>query len=582
MIRTNNPNQTTFIDPCEEMGPKRKKMPKKSWAYFFRHHILPELPVERVGKHFSSFGRPSKELYTSLGVMLLRQTFDMTDQETLAQLAFDSQWHYALNIVFVDDDSAYMCEKTLYNSRNIILQNNLWDILFDRVTDSPIQKFGVDTSRQRLDSTHIKSNMRSLGRIGIFSRTIHKFLSNLKRRQRALFDRLPKRLVSKYTKKEQLSAFSMVKPSESQKTLKSLTRDLYQLIRQFEHRPNVRRFNSFILLQRVFSEQCRIVRKGNDANHTAVAAEPIPSKRVSSDSLQNPSDPDATCDGHKGKGYRVQVMETWSEDKTPDQPNPIACVAVETAHRHDSKAVVPAIEATERRGVKPKELPTDSLYGSDDNVQHAKRQGVTLISPALKGAGKTDTLRLGDFRFDGKNRIAFCRNDRQPISQRIEKDVAIAEFNPAHCQSCPLRSKCPVKDSKENTYIRHTAKEVRLARRRQYEGTTAFIEKYAFRAGVEATMSEFKQVTGVNRLRVRGLKAVSFCATLKALGLNILRSAKAFFNLNGCPTRPCDALLFHDRSLLSVVSQGLLLTHCLIATILRLRFNFLGYYLRPN
>ena len=38
-------------------------------------------------------------------------------------------------------------------------------------------------------------------------------------------------------------------------------------------------------------------------------------------------------------------------------------------------------------------------------------------------------------------------------------------------------------------------------------------------------MSEFDRRTGVKRLRVRGLKAVRFSATLKALGLNILRAA---------------------------------------------------------
>ena len=38
-------------------------------------------------------------------------------------------------------------------------------------------------------------------------------------------------------------------------------------------------------------------------------------------------------------------------------------------------------------------------------------------------------------------------------------------------------------------------------------------------------MSEFDRRTGVKHLRVRGFKAVRFSATLKALGLNILRAA---------------------------------------------------------
>ncbi len=38
-------------------------------------------------------------------------------------------------------------------------------------------------------------------------------------------------------------------------------------------------------------------------------------------------------------------------------------------------------------------------------------------------------------------------------------------------------------------------------------------------------MSEYDRRTGVKHLRVRGFKAVRFCATLKAVGVNILRAA---------------------------------------------------------
>jgi len=562
MIRTNNPNQMTFIDPLEEFGPKRKKLLEKSWAYFFRHHILPEIPIQKVTRHFSRFGRPSKELYSSLGVLILQQTFDLTDKDILYQLAFSSQWHYALNIVHTDDDSTYMCKKTLYNTRNIILQNNLWDTLFNSITDSLIQQFNVDTSKQRLDSTHIRSNMKSLGRIGVFSQTIHKFLTNLKRQHRPLFDQLPAELVAKYLKKKQLSAFSMVKPSESAKNLNSLSKDLYHLVQRFETNQKVKQMKSFALLKRVLGEQCEIVTKDNFEKNQ-VTAEPKPPKKLPCDSLQNPSDPDASYSGHKGKGYQVQVMETWSEDKSDKTPNLITHVAIEPAHNHDSKAIIPAIEFTEQRGIKPKEVLADALYGGDENTQEAKQMGVDLISPTLTGASKSDKLHLSDFLFNGKNRITFCPNNKQPISQRIKNEAVLTKFNLNHCNFCSLREKCPVKNSKKNTYIRYHFKDVRLAKRRQFEKTPAFIKKYAFRAGVEATMAEYKQVTGVNKLRVRGITPVSCCATLKALGVNILRSAKAYNSLGFPPLIPLKSRIIYSYfltllSILNLIANKLL------------------------
>ena len=65
-----------------------------------------------------------------------------------------------------------------------------------------------------------------------------------------------------------------------------------------------------------------------------------------------------------------------------------------------------------------------------------------------------------------------------------------------------------------------------MPERRQYEDTPAFAERYRFRAGVEATMSEFDRRTGVKHLRVRGMKAVRFAAVMKALGVNILRASR--------------------------------------------------------
>jgi len=537
MFRTNDPNQMSFIDPLDDFSPKRRKRLESSWAYFFRHHVLSELPVQKVYPYFAGFGRPSKELYTSLGLLVLQQTFDLSDGETLSQLSFNTQWHYALNIQEVNDDATYMCEKTLYNIRNTIIINDLWDPIFETVTDSFVTLFDVNTDKQRLDSTHIKSNMKSLGRIGIIAQTLHKFLVNLKRQHRSLFDTLSEELTGRYLKQKQLNTFSLVKPSESAKTLTSLAKDLYHLILSFESHQDVQQMKSFALMQRVFNEQCEL--KENTAiEGRTVIAEPKPAKEVSSDSLQNPSDPDATYDGHKGKGYQVQIMETFLEEKSETKPNLITYVAVEPAHCHDSKALTPAIQSTELRGIKPKELLADSLYGSDENSLSATEQGVHLISPTLMAATKPDTLHLSDFRLNGKGRIKQCPSGKIPLSQTVKQGTIIAKFKKEHCQTCSKRDQCPVKDQKKTTYIRYNTKDVRLALRRTYEKTPEFTQKYALRAGVEATMSEYKQTTGAGHLRVRKLKPVSYCATLKALGVNIMRSTKAFTASAGNPMRP--------------------------------------------
>ena len=84
---------------------------------------------------------------------------------------------------------------------------------------------------------------------------------------------------------------------------------------------------------------------------------------------------------------------------------------------------------------------------------------------------------------------------------------------------------CPVRRQKNRCTISYDAKSLRLARRRKQEQTPDFKERYRYRAGVEATMSDLDRVTGLKRLRVRGMTQIRVAATLKTTGLNIRRAA---------------------------------------------------------
>jgi hypothetical protein len=484
---------------------------------------LPSIPVDKVKKYFDpSFGRPSKELYSMLGTLILQQIFDLTDEETVQQYSFNIQWHYALNICEETDDAKYISLKTLWNNRNIVAQNHLEDDIFKAGTNNLAEVFKVNTDKQRIDSLHIKSNMKRLGRIGIFSQSIHTFLVNLNRGHQDLFDTIDPSIVEKYFSRTSVECFSRVKPSESKKTLSEVANDLFDLVQQFKGCPEVSTMYKFKQLERVLREQC---------NLTDDKANPVELKKpkdIVSDSLQNPSDPDATYSGHKGQGYQVQVMETYCDGDEKEKKkslNLITYVEVEPSHNSDANALIPAIESTEEQDMKPKEVVADSLYGSDDNCEKAKEHGVEVIAPTM-GTIKEDNLSLADFQFSEKGKIIACPAGHAPEKVKTKKRRASVGFSSQACENCPERSRCPVKKGKNYYYLRFSEKEARIALRRQYENSDEFMDRYRWRAGVEATNSEYDRKTGVKHLRVRGLKAVKFSATLKALGINIFRAAR--------------------------------------------------------
>ena len=520
MIKVKNPNQLNIFDPWDFLTPKRRNMLDNSWPGLFREHILPSIPIHKVAKYFNeTYGRPTKELYAMIGALVLQQTLDLTDEETVRQYSFDTQWHYALNITEESDTAKYLSLKTLWNNRDIVSSNHLEDEIFTAGTAKLAEIFKVNIDKQRIDSVHIKSNMRRLGRIGIFSESIHKFLANLKRGQQDQCDTIDEKVVDKYLSKDALGCFSRVKPSESKKTLAEVSRDLFDLVQQFKGCPEVAAMYSYKLLERVLKEQCNLT--DDKANPVEMKAP----KEIPSDSLQNPSDPNATYSGHKGQGYQVQVMETFCDDKDKKERslNLITYVEVEPAHKSDANALIPAIESAEKRNLKPKELAADSLYGSDENSERAKEKGVELIAPAM-GSVEEDNLSLNDFHFSEKGEIVVCPQGNAPGKIKKRKKVSLG-FAVKDCENCPNLSKCPVSKGKKYYYLRFTDKEMRLAKRRIHEQSEEFKDRYRWRAGVEATMSEYDRRTGVKQLRVRGSKAVRFCATLKALGLNIFRAA---------------------------------------------------------
>jgi len=460
-----------------------------------------------------------------LGALILQQTQDLSDEEVQRAVAFDLGWHYALDITDDTDASTYISERTFRNYRRIILEEGLVPLIFGTLTDQLLKEFGVDATKQRLDSTHIQSNMRKLGRIRIFAAVIRKFLCALKRiHAEAFAANLSPEFIDRYLAKGSDTCFSQVKPSESSRTLEALSRDLLFLIEMFSTHEAIPRMPEYRMLERVLREQCAVTGAGAE-----MTVKVKPPKAVPPDSLQNPSDPDAGYDAHKGQGYQAQIMETYQAgERDPKVPNLITYVEVEPAYKHDSPALLPALDATEKRDCSPEHLVCDTHYGSDDNVLAAIPKGVEVIAP-VPGPAPADDITLAHFSPDlHTGYVTHCPEGHAPLTMRqTNKHHLIAAFHRKTCQTCQRRENCPVTLEKKAAYLRYDLHALRCACRRAREHTPEFREAYRWRAGIEGTNSHIKSDLGMNRLRVRGLESVRLAATFKALGLNIMRCARA-------------------------------------------------------
>ena len=293
-----------------------------------------------------------------MGLLVLQQTLDLDDEEAIEQLAFNIQFHYALDITEESDAALYICPKTLWTMRRIAVENGLDSILFQSGTQKLASIFNVDTDKQRIDSVHIQSNMRRLARISIFSTAIHKFLKNLKRHHNALFATVENGIIEQYLTEKALTCFALVKPSQSHKSL--VSSDLYRLICRFKGHKDVACMHSFKLLERILNEQCQL---GDDGRITVKEPKQIPFRLAA----KPPRTRMPVTVGIKARAIRSKswrpIRTTDDKDQKAKTLNLITHVEVEQAHESDAKALIPAIESAQEMDLGPKQLLADSLYG---------------------------------------------------------------------------------------------------------------------------------------------------------------------------------------------------------------------------
>jgi len=503
------PNQIWSWDITKLRGPVK-------WSYFYLYVILDIFSRRVVGwrvEHAES-ARQFKALFI-----------------TVEALAFNMTWHHALDVRSEAD--CYFCEKTLRNYRRLFIAERLDEVLFSRMTDRLVRAFSVDTSRQRMDSTALRSAMCSLTRLGIVVETISKFARELARFHPALHALIDGDIIRRYIDREGAGCFSNTAPSASRRRLDEAGRDLLQLVVQFRNTAAAA-LPGYALPDQVLHEQFGVMQEEQDDTSCAIATPRNPAD-MPCDGVSNPADPDASYNAHRGLGYMAQIVETYAEDDGPAYeaasraPDLITHVAVHKMTVHDGHRLRGALDDLAGRALKPKVLLADSHYGSADNMTLAEDRRIDLIAPArtAKG-GSSGRLTLEDFSLDGAGLVLECPRGVAPVSTSAASAKLQARFDLATCRECPDRNRCPVQVDKHDgqfAHFQYTPTRAENQKRRLHEHTDTFRAIYRWRAGIEATMSRLKHQMNLAHVRVRGMPAIRYTVNLRALGLNIRRCA---------------------------------------------------------
>lgn len=509
MFRKTPPQRPLFAVENRMDEVKRLRL-ERTWAHPFRSHALPLIDEEKFARFFHvDNGRPNKSARLIVSVLVLKEIFDLTDNEALEQLEWNTAWHYALDVL---PEDAHTCQKTLHNFRVLLLDDEGAG-LFESTTARLIEAAGLRTGRQRQDSTHIVSNIKLLTRLGLFVQTTTQFLEALRKEHPRLCEQIPYELLHRYLDRE--GYFADARSSEAPRRLSQTALDVHALVVRFGEHGVVSAMESFALLLRLYTDQCAPPTT-KDATRIELLEKP------SSSSLQSPSDPDVTY-GHKGKGYEVQLAETCVAEN-PFQV--VTAVSVNGANESDQHQVVPALEQIERTcGTAPDEMHGDAGYGSGENILRAKEHGTALQVPIGSKASES-SVTLGDFDFDDAGEhVVRCPKGELPVAHEAHHAgrVKLAIFAPEQCADCPFRGECPTQTRGDKRVLPFAATDVAVARRRVEQATPEFKERHKIRSGIEATNSELKRCHRLAKPRVRRQPQVTLSVRLKVLALNMKR-----------------------------------------------------------
>ncbi|MFC8015566.1 transposase [Streptomyces cinereoruber] len=214
------------------------------------------------------------------------------------------------------------------------------------------------------------------------------------------------------------------------------------------------------------------------------------------------------------------------------QPNLITDVHTTDATVPDVRATAPIQRKLAGHGVKPAEHYLDSGYPSADLITKAMKDGIRMVTPVLPDhsaqARAAEGFAKNAFTIDWKARQVYCPAGKtsshwNPVKQH-GTDAIVITFSVRTCRDCPFQKQCTTSQTgRRMLTLRPRELHENLARARAEQQTDTWKNKYALRSGVEGTINQALDITGIRRARYRGLPKVRLQHAFSATALNVIR-----------------------------------------------------------
>lgn len=520
-FKTNDYQQITLSDSFLNLSPRTRKIIEKSWAKDFADIVFPAINEERFSVLYSDhkFSRPNTPVNIVVGGLILKESLGLTDDELIDSICCDVRFQYALHTTHLEDQPVSDRTFSRFRERiyNYSLEHDGADLFEDEMkhlTDVYAKYMNLTSNIKRMDSLMIASRCKRMSRLEI----IYTVTANaVKLLHRLGLDSLLKSELLHYLGEDDCNQIIYhCKGEDVTDRLKAVISDAVYLS-EFMKADEYQDFQEYKLLTRVLHEQT-----DTDDDGSII---PKTNRDITTDSLQNPSDPDATFRtkaGRQNKGYVGNVVETVGENGD----SLITDFQVEQNTHSDSAFCKEYLDKRDENS-EAEIMITDGAYGGIENHKKAESVNTTLVTTALPGK-PTDAFFAGFLFSEDGRQVIKCPKGFSPEKTTYYPKTGMcrALFKTSCCDECPYKDKCHSKPQKKN-YAVHVSKN--MTERATYLrllGTEAYTKYTHLRNAVEGIPSVLRRRYHVDDLPVFGLVRTRMTFALKIGAYNFRKLLK--------------------------------------------------------
>lgn len=518
-FRKNPSQQLSLDDRFVRLSPRVQKLieGEDAWPHIFATVVFPAINEERFSVLYSDdpATRPNTPVNFIVGALLLKEFQQLTQTELYESILCDVRYQYALHTTSYEEQP--VSDRTFSRFRRRLYDYEIRtgiDLLKEEIESlsEVIAEFmNLRNNIKRMDSMMVASRCKAMSRLEI----IYTCVANMIR----LLDKLemesliPEGMKHYLDKDDRNQVIYHAKGEESFSRLDRVIQDAEQLRNTLDE-IIFGDHSEYQLLLRVLEEQAKYDESGN-----IIARD---DKEISSDSLQNPSDPDATYRKKAGKsykGYVGNVVETVGEDGD----SVISSLQYEKNNYSDTAFMTDYLDQQPDCPEGESEtVINDGAFVSDEIMKIADEKNIQLIPTAM--TGKLPNEILADFELTEKETaVVKCPMGYEPSRQTFsEKTETIrAKFEKSCCQSCPNRDQCKADEQKKSFVVKVPVKSVHRARQMKKMRTEDYRVLSRKRNAIEGVVSVLRRRYRIDEIPVTGYLRSKVFFTLKVGAYNL-------------------------------------------------------------